>query len=313
MKLYDHQTYSINNSINQDFISGIHCHATGSGKTIIAGNIVLEYNKKYENNNVLWFTERKSILIDSFVHKNLKKKIPELWDKFKILEFAQNKNKNWIEVINKSNDKPILLVINRAFLTNKEKYKMIKKKFSLVIHDECHSSVANETFKFLKYIKLTANIIGFSATPIRKDTINRNRLNELYYNNIISNYNLKYYIKNNIILPPKFLVLSSNNDNFNRGNLKQAIQLFNKIVNYSKFKKLIVYCRSIKVCKIYSDYLYNNKYDNLSKLDICVDTSEDLNDNRFISYDKFKDIENNGIIFCAMKHREGSDIKNLDT
>ena len=29
------------------------------------------FNEKYENNNVLWFTERKSILIDSFVHKNL--------------------------------------------------------------------------------------------------------------------------------------------------------------------------------------------------------------------------------------------------
>ena len=162
-----------------------------------------------------------------------------------------------IEIINKNYDKPILLVINRSFLTNKEKYKNIIKIFNLVIHDECHSSVANETFKFLKYIKLiTANIIGFSATPIRKDTINRNRLIELYENNIISNYNLKYCIKNNIILSPKFLTISSDNDNFNRGDLNQAIQIFNKIIKYSKFKKIIVYCRSIKVCNIYSDYIY---------------------------------------------------------
>ena len=100
-----------------------------------------------------------------------------------------------MNIVNNEYKKPILLIINRSFLTNKEKYKNITKIFNLVIHDECHSSVANETFKFLKYIKSTANIIGFSATPIRKDTINRNRLIELYENNIISNYNLKYCIK----------------------------------------------------------------------------------------------------------------------
>ena len=313
IKLLEHQKQSINNTINQNFKTGIHCHATGSGKTIIAGNIVKEYNKLNPKNNIIWFTEKKSILIDTFVKKNLKKNIPELWNIFKIIEFAENKNKNWIEIINKNYDKPILLVINRSFLTNKEKYKNIIKIFNLVIHDECHSSVANETFKFLKYIKLTANIIGFSATPIRKDTINRNRLIELYENNIISNYNLKYCIKNNIILSPKFLTISSDNDNFNRGDLNQAIQIFNKIIKYSKFKKIIVYCRSIKVCNIYSDYIYKHKYDNLKNLQICVDTSDNIINDKFINYNEFKEIDTNAILFCAMKHREGSDIKNLDT
>ena len=62
INLYKHQLQSINNTINQNFNSGIHCHATGSGKTIIAGNIVLEYNKKHKDDNIIWFTERKSIL-----------------------------------------------------------------------------------------------------------------------------------------------------------------------------------------------------------------------------------------------------------
>lgn len=312
-ELYEHQKISIKNSIDQNFKSGIHCHATGAGKTITAANILLEYNKKYNHHNIIWFAERKSILIDIFVKENLKRLSPEIWDKFELIEFAEKKDKNWLDTVNKKYDKPILLIINRAFLTYNEKYKLISNKFNLVIHDECHSSVADETFKFLKYIKKDASILGFSATPIKKDTLNRNRLNEIYNNNIISNYNLKYCIKNNIILPPKFLVMSSDNENFNRGNLNQAIHLFNKIIDYSNFKKIIVYCRSIKVCEIYSNYLYNNKFGNLKDLKICVDTSKKNNDNRFLTYDEFKNLDSNGIIFSAMKHREGSDIKNLDT
>ena len=40
---------------------------------------------------------------------------------------------------------------------------------------------------------------------------------------------------------------------------------------------------------------------------ICVDTSEENS-----NYDKFEDAEKKAILFCACKHREGSDIKNLD-
>ena len=43
---------------------------------------------------------------------------------------------------------------------------------------------------------------------------------------------------------------------------------------------------------------------------ICVDTSkEEVN---YGNYQDFSKQENNAILFCACKHREGSDIKNLD-
>ena len=42
---------------------------------------------------------------------------------------------------------------------------------------------------------------------------------------------------------------------------------------------------------------------------VCIDTSESLDENNF---DKFKNLKEKGILFCAAKHREGSDIKNLD-
>ena len=40
------------------------------------------------------------------------------------------------------------------------------------------------------------------------------------------------------------------NENFNRGCLTQAIELFNEILKYSVYKKMIVYCRNIKICNI---------------------------------------------------------------
>jgi DNA polymerase III alpha subunit len=43
---------------------------------------------------------------------------------------------------------------------------------------------------------------------------------------------------------------------------------------------------------------------------ICVDTSKESNE--FKKYEDFYKVESNAILFCANKHREGSDIKNLD-
>ena len=115
----------------------------------------------------------------------------------------------------------------------------------------------------------------------------RNRLSEIYEDNIISLYNLRYCIKNNIILNPRFLVFSSDNEDFDRGNLNQCIKLFKEVLNHSQYKKVIVYCRNIKICKLYSNFMY----DNLNDIKICVDTSEENNDNRFIEYEEFKELE----------------------
>ena len=53
-KLRDNQINAINISINNDFDSGIHFHATGTGKSWIAMNIINEYNIRYPKNNILW-------------------------------------------------------------------------------------------------------------------------------------------------------------------------------------------------------------------------------------------------------------------
>ena len=47
--LRKNQIDAINVSINNDFESGIHYHATGTGKSWIAMYILYEFNKKYPN------------------------------------------------------------------------------------------------------------------------------------------------------------------------------------------------------------------------------------------------------------------------
>ena len=57
MKLWSHQRDQIKPLSN--FKTGIHCHATGAGKTITTINIIIEFNKRYNNKSILWFTEKK--------------------------------------------------------------------------------------------------------------------------------------------------------------------------------------------------------------------------------------------------------------
>ena len=122
--LKKNQIDAVNISINNNFESGIHFHATGTGKSWIAMNIIYEYNNKYQNNNILWLCESKSILIEQFNIDLLKERnLDYIVDKFSIYNYAKTKVNNWWNII--PNEKPILLIINRAYLTSKKVYEKI--------------------------------------------------------------------------------------------------------------------------------------------------------------------------------------------
>ena len=72
LNLRKNQVLAIETSLKNDFKSGIHNHATGSGKSWIALELIIEYNKKYPKNNIYWICERKSILNAQFDKKCLK-------------------------------------------------------------------------------------------------------------------------------------------------------------------------------------------------------------------------------------------------
>ncbi len=72
--LRKHQKAAIDLSIHNNFSSGIHSHATGTGKSIIGLELVLNYNTKYPENHVLWLCEQKSCLTQLFNNETLKHK-----------------------------------------------------------------------------------------------------------------------------------------------------------------------------------------------------------------------------------------------
>ena len=299
--LRQNQIKAINETLLNDFESGIHYHATGSGKSWIAMHIILKFYEKYPKSNVIWICEKKSILIEQFNINNLRDRdFNHIFQKYNILNFSEYKLSNWYNSVNSSIywNKPVLLIINRAFLTSNNKYNKIKIPFHLIIHDECHTIINKTTREFYDFI-LNKNIkpkcIGFSATP---------NLTYEPYKNIISSYSIYDAFIDNVIVPPKIKWFTCDDIL----HYEEIIYLIKKEIDNSNliYKKIIVWCGMIDLCtnmaKLASSY-FNNYL-------ICVDTSK--RSEEYATYEDFNKIEEKAILFCAAKHREGSDIKNLD-
>ena len=151
MELNNNQINAINESIKNDFNSGIIAHATGTGKSLIGINIIYEYVKKYYKSNIFWLCEYKQVINELFNNKNFIIYLNKIKKTHKILNFSQNKKKDWYQDIN--NNDNTFVFINRAFLTSQNKYKKIIKNIDLIVHDECHSIKNKTTSDFYSYIK----------------------------------------------------------------------------------------------------------------------------------------------------------------
>ena len=58
-QLRNHQRIAIQSSIENDFASGIHYHATGTGKSWVAMYLLQQFHQKNPQANVVWICERK--------------------------------------------------------------------------------------------------------------------------------------------------------------------------------------------------------------------------------------------------------------
>jgi superfamily II DNA or RNA helicase len=355
-----------NNAINSDFTSGIHSQATGTGKSLMALKIIWEYHKKYSKNNVMWLCERKDIPQKLFFTRNKNNEIVhneynfDFWKKndiidmheFTVMDFVYNKkDNNWIEKWSDyTEDKPLFVIINRAYLTTKSNSKsnmytyqdLKNNQPGFIIIDECHSAMASSTYQFLLYAKWNwkSNIQGLSATPYRKGksytTIkididcpdmelirtqeNENKLIQIFHKqgnvneiNILSWFNLKEAIESEIILEPIFHWFNigeyKKKSKQYSGNEKVSIlSILNKIIEECKYKKCIVWCRLKTIADEWYEIFKNEKYKfhNLKNIDQFIDHSGIKS-----QYDKFYNLDDNAIMFCASKFREGSDIPYL--
>jgi superfamily II DNA or RNA helicase len=103
-KLYNnlrqHQKISIKKTIENNYESGVHFHATGTGKSIIALNILTEYHKKYPNRNLMWLCEQKNILHDLFNNLNVIKYINNNLKNINIINLVNKHDSNFINLLN---------------------------------------------------------------------------------------------------------------------------------------------------------------------------------------------------------------------
>ena len=299
-ELRNHQKNAIDTSIKNNFSSGVHFHATGTGKSWVAMNLVSEYNKIYHNDNILWICEKKSILMEQFEKNNLKQRnFTTIYKKFNILNFSQNKSNSWITSVNSSIfwGKPVLLIINRAFLSYDNNYIKIKLPFHLIIHDECHTfnKSTKQFYEYIQFLQPSIKCIGFSATPC---------LEYKPYNNILTSYSIYDAFMDKVIVPPKIKWFTYN-DILDQN---EIVTIIKNVMNNEDmpYKKIIVWCGmielSIEMANLWSVYFHDYV--------ICVDTSKEFPE--FHDYNHFYEAESKAILFCANKHREGSDIKNLD-
>jgi hypothetical protein len=170
--------------------------------------------------------------------------------------------------------------------------------FHLIVHDECHSIINSTTQKFYEYILKCAIIpkcIGFSATP---------NLNYKPFDNIISSYSIYDAFNDDVIVPPKIKWFTCD-DIINYTEI--AVLVYQQINNSNIiYKKIIVWCGMIDLC-IEMANLWSKYFNGFL---IAIDTSKEIAG--YSNYNDFEKIESNALLFCAAKHREGSDIKNLD-
>jgi hypothetical protein len=224
--------------------------------------------------------------------------------------------------------------------------KYIKSKSNIDKNDEDD----NKSTKSTKSTKLTKSksipIVGFSATPLRAGktksgdemVLNKDRLVEIYGKsdgggqlNLITNYNMIYAISENLILPPQFHWFNidsyqtkkksdiKNKHEFtgpvSKSELGSVMKILDELVPKMPNRKIVAWCGTIPLCdewyKLFDEY--KEMYENLKDIKIYKDYSKRIDDTNTLGYSEFKHIKSDGIMFCAQKHREGSDIYKLDS
>ena len=297
--LRPNQVKAVEASLDNDFASGIHFHATGTGKSVIALHLLLEYYKRYPTNNVLWICEQKSILIEQFDRITIRAKgYTDLLRKFIILNYSQRKQKQWYHSVNSCSiwKKPILLIINRAYLVSQNNYERLRTPFHLIIHDECHSIRNKTTRAFYNYYlrqNPVTTCLGFSATP---DV-------QFPFESIITKYSIYDSWKDSIICNPKIIWFKSKSVI----SYADLITLAKPYVEALPYKKIIVWCGIIShACELATQWK-----DSFPNFHIAIDTSKSSEEDQ-ANVETFMKATSNAIMFCACKHREGSDIKYLD-
>ena len=300
LSLRKNQQVAVQLTVDEDFKSGVHQHATGAGKSVIALECLKQFYARYPTHNVMWICEQKSILIDQFDRDVLRAKgYHETLKQYLVLDYSSFKLSTWTNSVNASKywSKPALIIINRAFLTSNVHYENIRLPIHLIFHDECHS-ITNDTTRAFYTHMMTKHpeikCIGFSATPV---------LHIQPFSRVISRYSIYDSVCDEVIVPPRIIWCKSTE----RITDLQYAHILKDHLQSMPYKKCIVWCGMIKHCSALAT-LFSTVFQREEGWYIATDTSVDSS-----QYEHFYERKSHALLFCAAKHREGSDIPNLDS
>ena len=301
MILRKNQKLALQKSMHEDFQSGTHAHATGTGKSVIGLTIIEAFVARSSSRTptVLWLCEQASVIKDIFKSHHRC-----------VVDLVNHKPKDWAAQVNSARiwKRPIVVVANRAFLVSQERYRALSARFDLVIHDECHSGTGKTTVTFYEWLLRYpgVRVIGLSATPPSSEKAPHTCLAR-----IITRYSIYSAVVDGVILAP---VLAWAPKLEHQNNPSALVNIILNAANHSCAHKIIVWAGTIAhtiematawLDKISSDAHLLSAFGDVCAVDTSVVTSE------FVGYKEFR-CAPRGIMFCAAKHREGSDIPGLE-
>lgn len=285
--LWDHQRSALKLVERSGFSSGVVAHATGTGKSRTAWEIVSSFGRRHQGRIIIWVCERSSVLRDLFkqewVHRGLT-----------ILNLVEGKDHEWPwkAIAATCWRRPVLVIVTRAYLISKERYRNLRgNSLGLVVHDECHSGAAGTMRLFFEWVDKTQNmaqVIGLSATPPQDARI-------------ISRFSIYDAMCKGVILPMKLV--------WGRGMSDQDLgaRACLDLAMRNNIRKIIVWCGTIHhahvALRTWTSHIGRDRYL------MAIDTSR--SDAECYGYEDFKGCSGSAVLFCAAKHREGSDIPGL--
>jgi len=296
MKLvpYRHQEQALATTIENGFESGTHAHATGSGKSLIGHLIVREFGRRFPGQLMIWLCEQVDVVAQTFAKASAREGLL-------ICDLVNKKPRDWWHGVQSALcwNKPVLMIVNRAFLVSRKRYENMSCPIGLVVHDECHTAAGDTTKEFYRWAK-EANprmkVIGLSATPPAED---EGACPEL--SNVLTRFSIYDAAMSGVIVPLRMAWCDSAKQNLS---IMDMAEITLAMAEKHAIRKIIVWCGTIDFCFSAAEE-WSELFDGFL---ISVDTSR--KSEQWASFQEFMACDK-GVLFCAAKHKEGSDIPGL--
>ena len=284
-ELWPHQKKAICSAANSTAPNSVIAHATGSGKSRTAWEIVRAYGKANPGIIMFWICERASVLRDMFRQAWVRSGLT-------VVNLVEKKDPDWSWKAKSAIcwNRPVLICVNRAYLVSLDRYKAIpNKSVGLVVHDECHSGAEGTMLEFMAWLEKTqpaSRVVGLSATPPPGA-------------NVISRFSIYDAVCAGVVLPVKLVW----GRGLVRGDLGAKSCL--ALAEDHGLSKIIVWCGTIAhaLATLRTWSIHARRWR------LAIDTSAANADHP--GYDEFRSDSGKSVLFCAAKHREGSDIPGL--